>query len=172
MTTLAQIQSEIQQLLEQMSEVDNQEEFEPLLAELLQNLDKKIDGYLYMIRHFEQQAKVRQEESDRLQSLATESQRKADWLKQTLKDHMEYTQTKSLEGDYGKVSLCKNGGKSPIWFNPETTAETLPDELTMTRKMIDHQKIRTLCEEQGGELVVDGIAIAKILDRSNHLRIK
>lgn len=172
MNTLAQIEQEIHQLLETISESENQEEFEPLLAELLQNLDKKIDGYLYMIRYFEQQAEARQKESDRLQSLALESQSKAAYLKETLKAHMEYTQTKSLEGTYGKVSHCRNGGKAPIWFNPELTPDELPDDLTLTRKVIDHRKIRNLCEQNGGELVVDGVAIAKILERSSHLRIK
>lgn len=171
MATLTQIEAEIRELIEKMVEVENQEEFEPFLNELTELLDKKIDNYLYMIRHFEAHAEMQRKESDRLLQLSTESQRKADWLKQTLKAHMEHTQVKRLQGTYGKVSLCKNGGKTPIWFD-DIEAEELPEKLILTRKIANRQLIRELCEKNGGELKVGDRLIAKILDRDFHLRIR
>lgn len=172
MATLVEIKSEIRELIEVMVEAENQEELEPILNELTQLLDKKIDNYLYMIRHFEQEAEMQRKEADRLYQLSTESQRKADWLKQTLKAHMEHMEIKRMNGTYGKASLCKNGGKAPVWFNPEIVPEDLPEELTLVHKIADKQAIRQLCEENGGELKIGDRVIAQILDRQSHLRIR
>jgi len=174
MTTLAQIQADIQSLMEQMADIDieEQSDLEPLLEELKTMMEKKVDGYLHMIRTFEAKAEIQRKEAERILKLASESQGKADWLKKTLKTHMEHTQTKRLEGNYGKASLCKNGGKSPIWLNPEIQPEDLPSSLTYISTYVDNKAIRQLTEDNDGTLEINGIIVAKLLERGSHLRLR
>ena len=176
MTTLQQIEQEIHNTLTAMKmvDIDDSEQINELtiiLEALLIEMNQKIDEYLYIIRHFEQQAEIQSKEASRLQSLANESSQKAQYMKEVLKNHMEMTETKKILGTFGKVSLCKNGGKSPMWIDSGIDIDELPDEFIITTKTVDACKIREYCE-QHGELKVGDRSIAQILERQTHLRIR
>ena len=140
--------------------------FEAWFAELEDNRDRKIDGYITIVRELELRASVRQAEMDRLAIRVRVDENAAKRLKVRLKEWMEAHGEKKIETDRYCVSVRGNGGKQPMDIDPALSVSNLPPELQKVTVTPDNERIREVLAN-GGE--VPG---CRLLPRGTSLSIK
>jgi len=143
-----------------------------MLAEWFDQLtdqrDAKIDSYCRLIAEMGARAEARRAEILRLGALVDAGDRAVTRLKNALKAFLDVHQISKLETASFKLSVAKNGGKSPLII-PEAWREdavNAPEAYHRTFVKLDTEAIRA--DLEAGQ-PVDGCAIG---DRGTHLRIR
>lgn len=126
--------------------------------------EDKIDSYCYLIQKFEEIA----EEAKRLAERSSSYSTKVKDLKDRLKNYLEFRGRQKIETPRFTVTVCGNGGLSPVKLNEDVLPEHLPDKFTRTFVEPDIQVIREAIFN-GDKEAMD---IAQVLPRGTHLRIK
>ena len=178
--SLPQMEEELELILAHLDS-DNPEErqvAEEIFNEFLPRLDSKIDAYIRVIKWRESLIEYQENEASRCQALANTNKQTVQWLKNKLQAFMETRveqlgdKGKRLEGKLSKVSLCNNGGRPPIWINPELIPEDYPKEYQEIRVHIDRNKIAEDAINYDEVRDDKGTLIAKVMPRGKHIRIK
>ncbi len=178
--SLPQLEEELELILAHLDS-DNPEErevAEDIFNEFLPRLESKIDGYIKVIKWRESLIEHQEKEAKRISDLANSNKQTVQWLKSKLQDFMEQRveqlgdKGKRLEGKLSKVSLCNNGGRPPIWINPELKTEDYPEEYKEIRIHIDRNKLAEEAINYDEVRDEQGTLIAKVMPRGKHLRIK
>jgi hypothetical protein len=189
--TLAELDSELQSLFQYLdSDIpEDRAMAESLLAELVPQLETKIDGYMGVISHFADVAgnivgaasRNENREIDRLKQRKVSVLAKHDYLKSRLQTFLEDRvaelgdRGKKLEGNLYRVTLNHNGGKIPVRLNDQIGIDRVPPEFieTTVTQRINTDKLRAYLEQQESQqlLTVTGEIIAQIMPRGRHIRI-
>lgn len=181
--TLAQLDDELVTLLQYLDseEIEDRSMAEELLAELLPQLDKKIDSYMGVVNHYGDKIANIDREITRLQTRKANEQKKQDYLKNRLQVWLELRSVqlgnkgKKLEGNLYKVSLVTNGGKLPLELNKEVDISQIPAAFTTTTEItkLDTDKLREFMTANEVTTITtsSGEIIASLLTRGKHLRI-
>lgn len=181
--TLAQLDDELITLLGYLDseEIEDQSMAEELLAELLPQLDKKIDSYMGVVSHYGDKIANIDREIARLQTRKANEQKKQDYLKAHLQTWLELRSVqlgnkgKKVEGNLYKVSLVVNGGKLLLELNKDISIESIPPAFTTTTEItkLDTEKVREFmtANEIDTITISSGETIASLLPRGKHLRI-
>ena len=178
--SLPQLEEELQLIIAHIDSdtPEEREVAEEIFNEFLPRLESKIDAYIKVIKWRESLIEYQENEARRCEALAYQNKQTVQWLKSKLKAFMEQRveqlgdKGKRLEGKLSKVSLCNNGGRPPIWINPELTLEDYPEEYKEIRFHIDRNKIAEDAINYDEVRDDNGKLIAKVMPRGKHLRIK
>ncbi|HAG81198.1 MAG TPA: hypothetical protein DCL61_08500 [Cyanobacteria bacterium UBA12227] len=151
---------------------------EQLFEELLPRLEKKIDSYVATLNRKQNRADFRHTEAKRIHSLAVTDYRAVNWLKGKLLAFMERRvetlgekSGRKLEGLYCQISLCTNGGKQPVWIDPDLSVDDFPPEYIIQVPTLNIEKLKEDALAHGEIRSSQGRLIAKVNKRSKHIRI-
>ncbi len=178
--SLPQLEEELDLILAHLDS-DNPEErqvAEEIFNKFLPRLESKIDAYIKVIKWRESLIEYQENEARRCEALAYSNKQTVQWLKSKLQAFMEQRveqlgdKGKRLEGKLSKVSLCNNGGRPPIWINPELLPENYPEEYQEIRIHINRNKIAEEAINYDEVRDDKGTLIAKVMPRGKHIRIK
>ena len=181
--TLAQLDDELVTLLQYLDSeaIEDRRVAEELLAELLPQLDKKIDSYMGVVSHYGDKIANIDREIIRLQTRKAIEQGKQDYLKNRLQAWLELrsdelgNKGKKVEGNLYKVSLVANGGKLSLELNKEIEISQIPAAFTTTTEItkLDTDKLREFMTANDVNTITtnSGQIIASLLPRGKHLRI-
>ncbi|EAZ88615.1 siphovirus Gp157 family protein [Crocosphaera chwakensis] len=178
--SLPQLEEELELILAYLDS-DNPEErkvAEEIFNDFLPRLESKIDAYIKVIKWRESLIEYQENEAKRISDLAHTNKQTVHWLKSKLQTFMETRveqlgdKGKRLEGKLSKVSLCNNGGRPPIWINPELKTEDYPEEYKEVRLHINHNKLAEEALNYDEVRDEKGTLIAKVMPRGKHIRIK
>ncbi len=178
--SLPQLEEELTLILQYLDSENPSERqvAEETFQDFLPRLESKIDAYIEVIKWREALAEYQESEAKRINALAHSNQQTVNWLKHKLQVFMETRveqlgdKGKKLEGKLSKVSLCHNGGKPPIWINPELTKpEDFPPEYVEYRWYLDKTKLADEAIDYGEVRSSNGTLLAKVLPRGKHIRI-
>lgn len=178
--SLPQLEEELELILAYLDS-DNPEEreiAEETFQTFLPRLESKIDSYIQVIKWRESLIDYQENEARRCEALANSNKQTVHWLKSKLQAFMEErveqlgTRGKRLEGKLSKVSLCNNGGRPPIWINPELLPKDYPEEYQEIRVHINRNKIAEDAINYDEIRDKQGTLVAKVMPRGQHLRIK
>lgn len=122
------------------------------------------DDFCKIIREMDLDADKRISEGKRLIESGQEMLSRANGLKEYLKDSMIMTDNTKIKTDLFTLSVCKNGGKTPIEVDDENVPQEYKQEVVTYK--VDSNKIREKLEE-GQKLT-----FARFRERGTHLRIK
>jgi len=169
--TLFNLTEEMLALMEAFEDIDDggipgqaEAMLQEFLADFNLELAEKVDAYCGLIREYQARSKARWEECERLEALAKRDARNADALQGALLEHFKSTETKKLETQRFSLTLCKNGGKQPVFVDVEP--ENLPEDLRRVKVYADTDAIRT--KLLAGE-TIEGCLLQ---ERGSHLRIR
>jgi Gp157 protein len=137
-------------------------------AETDQALDKKVNGYVWLIREFEERGEARELAAKALMANAGTDLNQAKRLKARLKAFLEFQGLKKLETEHFKLTIAANGGALPLivpeaWEHEPASA---PERFHKVEIKLDTAAIREAIrndEETHG---------ASLGERSTHLRIR
>lgn len=169
MTTLLEIGGDVQSLLALLAESDgeitpeNEQAINQWFAEIGDAQERKLDGYVALIKEYTLRAAARREEMERLARRVQVDENTAKRLKDWLKLYLEMTGQQHVETRRYKVSLCGNGGKAAV--DLDCAPQDLPPSYQIHVIKPDLDGIRE-CLESGHR-----IAGARLLPRGTHLRI-
>lgn len=178
--TLDDLQQELDLILELLISEESRDRTlaeEMFTEHLFPRLENKIDGYIKAIKYRESLAKFQQSEAERISKLAIANNNAIKWLKSKLQDLMEGRveqlgdRGRILEGKLSKVSLCGNGGKPPVWINPELSEADYPEEFLEFVPRLNKTALVDAVTETGELRDSTGKLIAKALPKGKHLRI-
>ena len=178
--SLPQLEEELELIIAHLDsdQPEEREVAEEIFNEFLPRLESKIDAYIKVIKWREFLIEYQENEARRCEALAHSNKQTVSWLKSKLQTFMEQRvkqlgdKGKRLEGKLSKVSLCNNGGRPPIWINPEILPENYPDEYQEIRIHINRNKIAEDAVNYDEVRDEQGTLIAKVMPRGKHLRIK
>jgi hypothetical protein len=134
MPTLFEIADEISALHDLLTEcggelADEESEaaIDQWLAETSLALEKKINGYVWLVREFEGRADVREQAAKALMASAGADANQAKRLKARLKSFLEVCGLSKLQTEHFKLSIQANGGALPLivpesWKNDPANA--------------------------------------------------
>lgn len=122
------------------------------------------DDFCKIIREMDLDAEKRISEGKRLIESGQEMISRANGLKEYLKDSMIMTDNKKIKTELFTLSVCKNGGKTPIDIDEENVPQDYKQEVVTYK--VDSNKIREQLDE--GQT----LSFARFKERGTHLRIK
>lgn len=161
---------ELENLLEEIggdvSDAEIEKQIDDFLADLTMQRDKKLDGYASLIVELQSRGEARAAEARRLIDLANDDMEKGRKLQERLKAFFERTNVSKVETFRFKLSVVKNGGKTPVALNAALNFAELPEEYRKVRFDPDKDAIREALE--AGEK----LDFARLEQRGTHLRIK
>lgn len=134
------------------------------LAEIGDDRNAKLDGYVTLIAEFEARAEMRRREAARIANRAKIDENNCERLKDRLKNFFQIMGYKTVETDYHRITLANNGGKQPLILT--VPPSLLPKEFQKEIIEADKDKIRQALE---GGAVLD---FAELWDRGQSIRIK
>lgn len=137
-------------------------------AELGEDRNAKLDGYVTLIAEFEARAEMRKKESQRIAARATIDANNSARLKDRLKAFFQIMDLKTVETDYHRITLANNGGKLPLILDGayQTDPSLLPDEYQREVITANTELIRARLE--AGEQ----LDFAQLGERGQGIRIK
>jgi hypothetical protein len=145
-------------------------EMEKLLSQLEEEIANKVDAIAAVIAAKNGEIAYLKERRDYFDKLIKTRQNALDRFKDYVKGIVERRGTGNITGKETKLRLVKNGGKQPLWINPDADITKLPPELLKVSYTLESDIVRDKLTESG-ELIVDGEVIAKLEERGTHLRI-
>lgn len=165
--------TELNDLLENLEGVEIPADLAGEVESLLNQQEKtqqayleKIDRYLGLIQSLKYWVQVRKSERDRINKIIARDERTIQFLQTKLKTHLESQGVEKLRTNRFNLSVCRNGGKTPIGLAVRSPEE-LPEKFQRVRVEADMTAIREALE--AGE---DLSEIAHWKQKSSHLLIK
>lgn len=148
------------------------QELEELLSQLETEIADKVDAIAAVIAAKNGEIAYLKERRDYFDRLIKSRQNALDRFKDYIKSILANRKDASICGKESKLKVVANGGKPPVWINPDLNPQELPPELTETVCTISSTAIRQrLAQLAGEELVIGGKIIAKLEPKGTHLRI-
>jgi hypothetical protein len=96
-------------------------------------------------------------------------------LKAYVKLALEQQGATSIAGKEASLRLVKNGGKPPVWVNPDIEPQDFPLDVVNERITfsVSTESVRSKLAEAGMDELIgkDGRIFAKLQERGTHLRI-
>lgn len=137
-------------------------------AELATERDRKLDGYVSLLKECEARSAARKQRASEIAELARLDAKKVEFLKRRLLEFMQLHGLKRIDTDRSRLSVCTNGGKAPLVILNNATPMDVPEEFrrVIVETSIDTDKVRAALE--GGK----ELEFAEIMPRGEHLRIK
>ena len=203
MPTLFQIADEIRALHDLLTEAggelpDEQAEaaIDEWLAETNVALEKKVNGYVWLIKEFEGRSEARELAAKHLTASAGADLNQAKRLKTRLKEFLEICGLNKLQTEHFKLTIAANGGKAPLVFPEEWEREPAqsPERYHKVAITLDKETLRKEAEETELELaklshsfargeitaqqyndamhIADHTNVVRLGERSTHLRIR
>lgn len=155
-----------------VSEEEAEAAIDAWLQETAQARDEKLDRYAALIREKEARAAARQQEADRMATLAATDTNAARKLKTRLCDFLLSQGIKKVDTPRFRISVSGNGGKQGVSVN--VPVEDLPADLRETRTTV--LPLTDLIRErlEAGEALLDGEGrpLASLNPRGHHVRIR
>lgn len=165
--TLYEITGEAAALQAAFDEAETPEEMEQALASydgVMTDLDQKAEGYAKLIQNWRAEAKALRDEERRLAARRRARENGIERLTECMKSSMDFLGIRSLSAGIFKLSIAKNGGKSPVVIDDENA---IPDEYFEITRTVNKDKLREAMEVDGE--IIDG---AHIGERGESLRIR
>lgn len=133
------------------------------LKEVGEEHERKLDGYAWYIRQLEHEAEVAKQEEDAWQAKKQARTKRANMLRERIKQHMLDINRKVLKTDRTEFTIVGNGGARPILITDEAK---IPAEYMVSTPVVS----KTLV----AEAMAKGTEVpgAKYGDRGTRLRIK
>lgn len=138
---------------------------EPLLATLGEQVERKVDGYCFIIGKLLAREQWAREEANRLQEIGRTAKSEANRLRGHLLWFLEQRGTEKLATDRYRVSVAGNGGKAPLIISEDMRPEDVPDAFRRVKYEFDTEAIREQAE-------LGAISWARVGERGKSLRIK
>ena len=149
-----------------ISDEEAEAAIEAWFAEIEQDLEKKVDGYCALVKHFTKVAEARKEEAKRIEAMAKADANRAERMKSRLQLFMQNTNRQKIETLRFKVRRQANG-VAPFIIKEEylNNPDLLPEGLY---KKVPHTAAIKEAVEQGDESVLE---IAWFGEKGEHIRI-
>lgn len=168
MSTLYELKEEFKMLLDMMEDDSIDEEMIQNSLEGIEcEIEIKAEGYAKILKELEGQAEAVRKEISRLDDKYGKIVANMDRLKTNLKIAMNETGKKKIQTDLFTISVCKNGGKTPLIIDGVDINE-------VPEKYKEMQKIERLNTDAIREDLEKGIDVgfARFGERRESLRIK
>lgn len=168
MSTLYELKEEFKMLLDMMEDDSIDEEMIQNSLEGIEcEIEIKAEGYAKILKELEGQAEAVRKEISRLDDKYGKIVANMDRLKTNLKNAMNETGKKKIQTDLFTISVCKNGGKTPLIIDGVDINE-------VPEKYKEMQKIERLNTDAIREDLEKGIDVgfARFGERRESLRIK
>jgi len=136
------------------------------VQELQADESAKLDGYVAYINKLTMESERARLMAAQYAEAAKTRERRVEWLKSRMIEHMTTTGRKSIETESGyTISVQANGGSVPLILEPVDLTQ-IDSAFTMTKIELDKEKVR--------EWLADGLSLpfAKLGERGKHLRIR
>jgi Siphovirus Gp157 len=181
MTKLIELEQIRDLLVEQIitnleTEPESQEistqELEGFLSQLEAEIADKVDAIAATIAAKNGEIAYLKERRDYFDRLIKSRQNALDRFKDYIKSILSNRKDTTICGKESKLKVVANGGKQPVWINPDLKPQELPAELTETVCTISSTAIRQrLSQLAGEELIIGDKVVAKLEPKGTHLRI-
>ena len=153
---LIELTSDLQQLddlLDNLNGEDITAELQHAVDELLQEraatneaMMEKLDNYCALIQSRLMWVAARRSEAERMAKLAESDTKVVDFLRSRLKSHLEAIGEKKLRTKRFNISVCANGGKTPLRFD-DTTPELMPERFQRVTVEPNREAIRSALDQ-------------------------
>lgn len=130
----------------------------------IDDLNKKAEGYAKLLRNWDAEAKALKEEEKRLAARRKARENGIAWMKDYLKNSMEFLGIKNLTAGIFKLAIQKNGGRPPLVIEDESK---IPDEYWDITRAVNKSRLYEAVAVDG--LIVDGVSIG---EQGESLRIR
>lgn len=165
--TLYDITGEAAALQAAFDQAETPEEMEEALASydgIMDDLDRKAEGYAKLIQNWKAEAKALRDEEKRLAARRKARENGVARLTDCIKNSMDFLGIRSLSAGIFKLSIQKNGGKAPVVIDDEGA---IPEEYWEVTKAVNKSKLYEAMAVDGE--IIDG---AHIGEPGESLRIK
>lgn len=168
MSTLYELKEEFKMLLDMMEDDSIDEEMIQNSLEGIEcEIEIKAEGYAKILKELEGQAEAVRKEISRLDDKYGKIVANMDRLKTNLKNAMNETGKKKIQTDLFTISVCKNGGKTPLIIDGVDINE-VPEKYKEMQKI---EKLNTDAIREDLEKGID-VGFARFGERRESLRIK
>lgn len=160
------VDDRLDDILENCPEHEQQKALAEFFSDVLEQqglVGTKLDGYAYLIKKLDSEAKAAAVERDFWAARAKSRERKVEWLKAMIKFYLESTGQDRIESPKFKFRLQNNGGVIPVKILDESAIPG--DYLRYPPPVPDYELIRETLQSGGS---VDG---AELGERGRHVRI-
>lgn len=145
-------------------------ELEPAVTAWLTSLEAeqawKLDGYVNLVRQLEMEAAAAQSEAEQWQAKAGARRKRAEYLKDRLKRHLEATgQPKVMTATGRTVAVVGNGGQRPVAIRDGADPMDYPAKFRRWSVEFDRAAVRTALE------CGEDVPFASLAERGTHLRV-
>ena len=130
-------------------------------------LEVKAEGYVQLIRQFEAEAIMFNQEAERFAKKQKVAENAAKRMKQAIQQAMTELQIPDIDTGLHKLKLVNNGGKRPLWVTEDI--DKIPEDYIRIKKEADKTKIS---EYLSGLPEDVELPWAKLQERGQHLTIK
>ncbi|WP_373539011.1 siphovirus Gp157 family protein [Chamaesiphon sp.] len=145
------------------------------LAELELEIASKVDAIAGVFAAKQAEINYLVERREHFDKLAKSRQNAIDRLKAYVKLALERQGATSIAGKEASLRLVKNGGKPPVWVNPDIKPQDFPLDVVNERITfsVSTESVRSKLAEAGMDELIgeDGRILAKLQERGTHLRI-
>ena len=145
------------------------------LAELELEIASKVDAIAGVLAAKQAEINYLIERREHFDKLAKSRQNAIDRLKAYVKIALERQGATSIAGKEASLRLVKNGGKSPVWVNPDIKPQDFPCDVVNERITfsVSTESVRAKLAEAGMDELIgkNGQVLAKLQERGTHLRI-
>lgn len=172
MPTLFDLTTDVLQLEElldsiggDITDAEVEAQIDQWLAEVSENLNDKLDGYVMLVAEYDARSEARKKEAERLLHRSKVDANNRDRLKDRLKYFFERTGKRKVETPRFRISLANNGGKIPLIVIPDLDPTEAPKEFQKIVTTLDNDAVRAALE--GGQQ----LEFASLGERGRHIRI-
>jgi hypothetical protein len=145
------------------------------LAELELEIANKVDAIAGVLAAKQAEINYLIERREHFDKLAKSRQNAIDRFKTYVKLALERQGATAMAGKEASLRLVKNGGKAPVWINPEVEPQDFPCDVVNERITFSvcSESVRSKLVEAGTDTLLDenGQILAKLQERGTHLRI-
>ncbi len=157
--------NELENLYREIEANLGEEDPQPLLELLGEQVEKKVDGYCFVIGKLLAREAWAKEEANRLQEIGRVAKSEANRLRGHLLWFLEQRGTEKIATDRYRVSVAGNGGKAPLIIDDGISPEDAPQEFQKVKVEWDVEAVRQAAE-------LGAIPWARVGERGKSLRIK
>lgn len=148
---------------------DDQEQMESIvefLEEAHGEMSAKIDNYCELISEIKARIEVRKQRIKEMQALVKTDENTVKRLVEVLKWYFESHEIKRMDTERHRVTIAKNGGKTPVSVQEDYPINLVPDEYVTVVRKLNLDAIREALEAKSE------LPFATLGERQTSLRIK
>jgi hypothetical protein len=145
------------------------------LAELELEIANKVDAIAGVLAAKQAEINYLLERREHFDKLAKSRQNAIERFKAYIKLVLERQGATAIAGKEASLRSVKNGGKPPVWVNPEIDPRDFPSDVVDERITFSvcNESVRSKLAEAGTDTLLgkNGQILAKVQERGTHLRI-